>query len=107
MGRCGSPTRLRKRNPRTEQRRLNIHPCRNCLRVSASSTCGYVHGLMTDLNDVWGGMGRAFKTPAEVRKSLPKGKPVVAFQNRNPAHKAHFELLLNAKEDVKDSIIFV
>merc|ERR1712186_4918 len=68
---------------------------------------GYVYGLMTDLNDVWGGMGKAFKTPAEVRKSLPAGKPVVAFQNRNPVHKAHFELLLNAKEDVKDSIIFV
>merc|ERR1712187_454442 len=68
---------------------------------------GYVHGLMPDLNEVWGGMGKAFKTPAEVRKSLPKGKPVVAFQNRNPVHKAHFELLLNAKEDVKDSIIFV
>merc|ERR1712226_246298 len=58
-------------------------------------------------NDVWGTMGNAFKTPAEVRKSLPAGKPVVAFQNRNPVHKAHFELLLNAKEDVKDSIIFV
>merc|ERR1712048_770699 len=68
---------------------------------------GYVHGLMTDLNDVWGGMGKNFKTPAEMRKTLPKGKPVVAFQNRNPVHKAHFELLLNAKEDVKDSIIFV
>merc|ERR1712226_356477 len=58
-------------------------------------------------NDVWGTMGNAFKTPAEVRASLPAGKPVVAFQNRNPVHKAHFELLLNAKEDVKDSIIFV
>jgi len=45
---------------------------------------GKVHGLMTSLNDVWGGMGNAFKTPAEVRKSLPAGKPVVAFQNRNP-----------------------
>merc|ERR1712117_95973 len=52
-------------------------------------------------------MGKNFKTPAEVRESLPAGKPVVAFQNRNPVHKAHFELLLNAKEDVKDSIIFV
>merc|ERR1712117_417505 len=52
-------------------------------------------------------MGKNFKTPAEVRASLPAGKPVVAFQNRNPVHKAHFELLLNAKEDVKDSIIFV
>merc|ERR1712019_206726 len=68
---------------------------------------GKVHGLMTNLNDVWGSMGNAFKTPAEVRESLPAGKPVVAFQNRNPVHKAHFELLLNAKEDVKDSIIFV
>jgi len=68
---------------------------------------GKVHGLMTSLNDVWGSMGNAFKTPAEVRKSLPSGKPVVAFQNRNPVHKAHFELLLSAKEDVKDSIIFV
>merc|ERR1711866_25263 len=28
---------------------------------------------MTDLNDVWGGMGKAFKTPAEMRKTLPKG----------------------------------
>merc|ERR1711972_65401 len=68
---------------------------------------GKVHGLMADLNEVWGGMGKAFKTPAEVRASLPAGKPVVAFQNRNPVHKAHFELLLNAKEDVKDSIILV
>merc|ERR1711918_57020 len=68
---------------------------------------GYVHGLMTSLNDVWGNMGNAFKTPAEMRASLPAGKPVVAFQNRNPVHKAHFELLLNAKQDVKDSIIFV
>merc|ERR1712029_1155840 len=68
---------------------------------------GKVHGLMDSLNDVWGSMGNAFKTPAEVRKSLPAGKPVVAFQNRNPVHKAHFELLLNAKDDVKDSIIFV
>merc|ERR1711912_157103 len=68
---------------------------------------GKVHGLMTSLNDVWGSMGNAFKTPAEVRASLPADKPVVAFQNRNPVHKAHFELLLNAKEDVKDSIIFV
>merc|ERR1712060_407907 len=69
---------------------------------------GKVHGLMHSLNEVlYVGMGNSFKTPAQVRESLPAGKPVVAFQNRNPVHKAHFELLLNAKEDVKDSIIFV
>merc|ERR1719305_1925548 len=43
----------------------------------------------------------------EVRKSLPAGKQVVAFQNRNPVHKAHFELLVAAKEDIPNSIIFV
>jgi len=68
---------------------------------------GKVHGLMKDLNEVWGSMGKNFKTPAEVRATLPAGKQVVAFQNRNPVHKAHFELLLNAKADVKDSVIFV
>merc|ERR1719367_1463557 len=52
-------------------------------------------------------MGKAFKTPAEVRASLPAGKPVVAFQNRNPVHKAHFELLVAAQADVENSIIFV
>merc|ERR1712078_602524 len=68
---------------------------------------GCVYGLMTDLNEVWGGMGKAFKTPAEMRKTLPEGKQVVAFQNRNPVHKAHFELLVAAKEDIPNSIIFV
>merc|ERR1712100_973114 len=62
---------------------------------------------MTSLNDVWGGMGKAFKTPAEMRASLPTGKPVVAFQNRNPVHKAHFEFLVYAQKDVENSIIFV
>merc|ERR1711988_1875614 len=47
------------------------------------------------------------QTPAEVRAMLPEGKPVVAFQNRNPIHKAHFELLKCAHEDVKDSIMLV
>jgi sulfate adenylyltransferase len=46
-------------------------------------------------------------TPSEVRSSLPEGKPVVAFQNRNPIHRAHFELLVCAQRDVKDSILLV
>jgi sulfate adenylyltransferase len=47
------------------------------------------------------------KTPTEVRATLPGDKPVVAFQNRNPIHKAHFELLKCAQADVTDSILLV
>ena len=34
------------------------------------------------------------KTPEEVRSSLPSNYDVVAFQCRNPIHRAHYELLL-------------
>jgi len=47
------------------------------------------------------------QTPNEVRATLPEGKDVVAFQNRNPIHKAHFELLKCAQKDVKDSVLLV
>jgi len=66
---------------------------------------GNVHGLVAGFSAVYEGNG--FMTPAEVRATLPAGKPVVAFQNRNPVHKAHFELLVTAQADVKDSILFV
>jgi len=65
---------------------------------------GSVHGLIQGFDSIW---GPGFRTPADVRASLPTGKPVVAFQNRNPVHKAHFELLVHAQKDVKDAIIFV
>lgn len=66
---------------------------------------GKVHGLVAGFSFVYEGKG--FMTPAEVRATLPQGRPVVAFQNRNPVHKAHFELLVTANQDVKDSILFV
>merc|ERR1719499_168936 len=47
------------------------------------------------------------QTPSEVRDTLPEGKEVVAFQNRNPIHRAHFELLKCAQRDIKDSILLV
>lgn len=36
------------------------------------------------------------KTPAEVRSTLPEGQSVVAFQCRNPIHRAHYELFTRA-----------
>jgi len=65
---------------------------------------GEVYGLIDNFELIW---GPGFKSPAAVRATLPVGKPVVAFQNRNPVHKAHFELLVAAQEDVKDSILLV
>jgi sulfate adenylyltransferase len=36
------------------------------------------------------------RTPAEVRQTLPVGEDVVAFQCRNPIHRAHYELFTRA-----------
>merc|ERR1719353_2535891 len=38
-------------------------------------------------------------TPAEVRAMLPDDKDVVAFQCRNPIHRAHYELFTRALDD--------
>lgn len=35
-------------------------------------------------------------TPKEVRSTLPAGEDVVAFQCRNPIHRAHYELFTRA-----------
>jgi len=50
----------------------------------------YVSGKLTGLNRP----ERDFfcKTPAETREDLPKGVDVVAFQCRNPIHRAHYEV---------------
>ena len=50
------------------------------------------------------------QTPFEVRSSLPANHDVVAFQCRNPIHRAHYELFTNAlkSENVsKNSIVLV
>jgi len=62
---------------------------------------GAVHGIERP------SFGYPVQTAAEVRATLPPGKMVVAFQNRNPIHRAHFELLKCAQRDVADSILLV
>jgi sulfate adenylyltransferase len=62
---------------------------------------GRVHGLSVP------NFGYPTMKAGDVRATLAPGKPVVAFQNRNPIHKAHFELLKCAQRDVKDSMLLV
>ena len=50
------------------------------------------------------------KTPAEVRAGLPAGEDVVAFQCRNPIHRAHYELFtraLHAQNVSKNAVVLV
>eukprot|EP00213_Chloropicon_mariensis_P000374 CAMPEP_0197482668 /NCGR_PEP_ID=MMETSP1309-20131121/56473_1 /TAXON_ID=464262 /ORGANISM="Genus nov. species nov., Strain RCC998" /LENGTH=555 /DNA_ID=CAMNT_0043025211 /DNA_START=170 /DNA_END=1838 /DNA_ORIENTATION=- len=65
---------------------------------------GKVHGLEKPT--------RVFpcKTPAEVREMLPSNVDVVAFQCRNPVHKAHYELFtraLDADNVGSDGVVLV
>lgn len=76
-----------------------------------------VHSLVTELGSYYlGGSLHGLslpkfkypvQTPAQVRETLPAGQNVVAFQNRNPIHRAHFELLKCAQRDVDNSILLV
>jgi len=50
------------------------------------------------------------KTPAETRAELPDGADVVAFQCRNPVHRAHYELFtraLDAPNVADDAVVLV
>jgi len=46
-------------------------------------------------------------TPRQVRKILPQGKNVVAFQCRNPIHRAHFELFTRIPQILNNSVVIV
>jgi sulfate adenylyltransferase len=79
------------------------HPTVNALVAETGATYigGQVYGLSSPQ------FPYVVQTPEQVRATLPEGKQVVAFQNRNPIHKAHFELLKCAQADVEDSILLV
>jgi len=50
------------------------------------------------------------KTPAETRESLPDDADVVAFQCRNPVHRAHYELFtraLDAPNVAEEAVVLV
>ena len=56
--------------------------------------------------------GMPCKTPREVRAELPAAAagappPVVAFQCRNPIHRAHYELVRNALRDLPGATVLV
>jgi sulfate adenylyltransferase len=50
------------------------------------------------------------KTAAEIREELAEvapGKNVIAFQNRNPIHQAHYQLIARAPSQVENSVVLV
>jgi len=65
---------------------------------------GKIEGLDTPVRDF------PCATPEEVREMLPSDKDVVAFQCRNPVHRAHYELFtraLDAPNVGEDAVVLV
>ena len=93
--------------------------CRNCYGTASLEHPGvqmvamdrgkyYLAGKITGLNKPVRDFPCA--TPAEVRAMLPDGKDVVAFQCRNPVHRAHYELFtraLDAPNVGEDAVVLV
>jgi len=82
------------------------HP--GTLMVATERGTYYVGGEVKGLNKPT----RDFecRSPAEVRADLPDDKDVVAFQCRNPVHRAHYELFtraLDAPEVGKEAVVLV
>uniref|UniRef100_A0A7S0Q8R3 sulfate adenylyltransferase n=1 Tax=Coccolithus braarudii TaxID=221442 RepID=A0A7S0Q8R3_9EUKA len=65
---------------------------------------GTIEGLEVPVRDF------PCKTPAETRAELPEDADVVAFQCRNPVHRAHYELFtraLDAPNVAEDAVVLV
>eukprot|EP00232_Nephroselmis_pyriformis_P023811 CAMPEP_0182857086 /NCGR_PEP_ID=MMETSP0034_2-20130328/2841_1 /TAXON_ID=156128 /ORGANISM="Nephroselmis pyriformis, Strain CCMP717" /LENGTH=455 /DNA_ID=CAMNT_0024988283 /DNA_START=40 /DNA_END=1407 /DNA_ORIENTATION=+ len=88
----------------------------NCYRTSSLEHPG-VHMIATERGQYYlGGKVHGFElptrvfpcqSPKEVRAQLPAGADVVAFQCRNPVHRAHYELFTRAldAENVRDNAV--
>ena len=76
--------------------------------IAMERKCFYLGGTLKGLELP----SRVFpcKTPAEVRSDLPHGEDVVAFQCRNPIHRAHYELFtraLHAQHVSENAVVLV
>ena len=76
--------------------------------IAMERKCYYLGGTLKGLELP----NRVFpcKTPAEVRSGLPHGEDVVAFQCRNPIHRAHYELFtraLHAQNVSENAVVLV
>ena len=76
--------------------------------IAMERKCFYIGGTLKGLELP----NRVFpcKTPAEVRSGLPHGEDVVAFQCRNPIHRAHYELFtraLHAQNVSENAVVLV
>jgi sulfate adenylyltransferase len=81
--------------------------CKECYRTSSLEHPGVQMVAMERKHDYVGGKVTGLNvperdflcvTPNELRATLPAGKDVVAFQCRNPIHRAHYELFMRALE---------
>ena len=76
--------------------------------IAMERKCFYLGGTLKGLELP----SRVFpcKTPSEVRSDLPHGEDVVAFQCRNPIHRAHYELFtraLHAQNVSENAVVLV
>jgi len=67
----------------------------------------YISGPLTGLDSIWFDKIEGFKSPKAV-KETNKGKgPVLAFQCRNPIHRAHYELMLKLQKQLGNAHLLV